>query len=141
MKKHIIPILLMSSVLIAISALACKNMVRSLNPFSVDGKNQCEGILTRVDKGEIQLAVTVTPESASDLPDVLSTEEVVKWLAEGKLKPENKLPHKLPWQPSWNCHIIYENHNGVWFWVCVSGSGSGTRCPCGNVDIGAPVMN
>jgi hypothetical protein len=155
MKNRLAPMVVTSCILIAMSAFTCRNMVLSSDPVSLD-ENQCEGILAQVNRGEVQLVVTVTPESASHLPDVLSTEEVVRWLIEGKLTAEKKPQNKMPWQPPGNCHIIYENHPYIcghlpyppydiycddWHWVCVSGSGSGTRCPCGDVNISAPVMN
>jgi hypothetical protein len=106
-------------------------------PLWVNGGNRWEGVLTQAEQGKIQLAVTAEALKFSTLPETLTRNEVVEWLAKGWLVPE-KTSHQaismsMP-APNGRCHLIvvkcgHTATGPLYCDVCVSGDGQ-VHCPC-----------
>lgn len=111
-------------------------------PLWVNALNRWEWVLSQVEQGEMQLAVTVNPTNVPVLPEVLTKVEVVEWLSKGWLVPEKPSALKAP-APGAKCHVAY-------YWVgwpyyewrskCVGGPGV-IRCPCGDEGIQYRIHN
>ncbi len=92
-----------------------------------------QGVLTEVQAGNLQLAVTVSEEQMPILPQTLTEAEIIQWLDSGWAVPEE--PSQAP--SGGNCHMI-------WIWcgfpdyciICTHGSGE-RHCNCSEA-IGEP---
>jgi hypothetical protein len=92
-----------------------------------------ETILTDVDSGSMQLAVTVDEATMPVLPQTLTKQQVLDWLNQGWLTVEPTEFEKAP--DGGNCHLIYANcGSGSYCIYCADGGGA-RRCPCSEANL------